>query len=218
MRVVLVAGTHSWRNDNRIDWYCPGSPFARLLESYGLAPLFPKSNDVCEPWAWSSDVGGIGFGDEDLATWAAAGKNLFWFCVPPRCPDQRVPGDELIVIAHSHGGQVAIMAAAFGLKIAHLITVAAPIRKDVQPYAQRALDNIGEWTHIHSDSSDKWQWFGSLFDGRWGIYRAQPLADRNVAIPKVGHSEILRKPDLFFHWTPILMRTVNAMPGPDGHP
>lgn len=218
MRAVLVAGTHSWRNDDRVDWYCPGSPFARLLESYGIAPLFTCAEKPL-PFVWSTDVSGFGFGDEDLSGWAAAGVNLFWYCVPPMCPEKRIPGKDLILVGHSHGLQPCLFAAADGLKVAHLISVGSPIRKDMLPVAAKARPNISRWTHIHSDGSDKWQWFGSLFDGRLGIYREHPLADENIKIPKVGHSEILRKPDLFFHWAPILLKLVNvAQPGPDGHP
>jgi hypothetical protein len=70
--------------------------------------------------------------------------------------------------------------------------------------AEKARPNIGYWTHVHSDNSDKTQWFGEFLDGAFGIVRAHPLADLNVKIPKVGHSDILRQSKNFLHWNALL--------------
>jgi hypothetical protein len=97
--------------------------------------------------------------------------------------------------------QVALFAAASGLKIRTLITVAGPVRKDMREVAAKARGNIHRWVHVASDSSDRWQWMGTLFDGKLGIIREHPLADRNVRIKDVGHSQLLRDPAQFHHWT-----------------
>lgn len=63
-----------------------------------------------------------------------------------------------------------------------------------------ARANVRYWLHIHSDRSDRWQWLGTLFDGRLGIIRPAVLADRNDCIKNVGHSELLRNPQYFSLW------------------
>ncbi len=216
--VVLVPGTHSWRNDGKREWYYPNSEFAAWLTAHGINVV---ADPTGEPFIWSTDVGGVGFGDGDRVGWAAAGRQLFWWCVPPRCPENRIPPQDLIVIAHSHGMQVALYAAAQGLKIAHLITMAGPVRKDMRETTAIARTNIAYWTHVHSDRSDWMQVFGGLFDGHFGIQRKHPAADRNIFVRKVGHSKLLREPD-FQVWREILDKlltvpTTVVPPLIDGH-
>jgi hypothetical protein len=219
-RAVLVAGTHAWRDITSRDWYSPGSWFALELERLGVSPVFAP--DVFGSgrrvgFVWSTDVGGVGFGSGDLAVWQAAGIQLFWWCVPPWCPEARIPPDELLVIAHSHGVQPALWAFALGLR-GRLLSIGSPIRKDMLPIAERARPNIARWVHVHSDGSDNWQWLGALFDGRIGVYRQHPLADVNRLIPKVGHSEILRDPTQFHHWPTILADVWPAAADATGQP
>ena len=194
MRAVLVAGTHDWSDDHN-GWYSPGSPFSSLLRLKGIEPVFADERS----FVWSTGLGGVGFGNSDLAVWEAAGINLLAYCVPPLCPQHRIAPDELLVITHSHGLQVALFAFAHGLK-GCLIDVSGPVRKDMEPVARLAAPNIAHWLHLHSDRSDRWQVLGSLFDGRFGVVRAHPMADRNDSIPGVGHSELLRDPVHYHHW------------------
>lgn len=194
MKTILIAGTHAWDGDNDVDWYCPTSNFEKFLREQGVDVFFAPGP---RPFIWSTEVGGIGFGNRDLLGWAAAGYALQNFAVPPLCPE-RAP--EVALIAHSHGLQVALYACRYGLKVKSLISLGSPIRKDMQETAQLARPNIGHWTHVHSDSSDRMQWFGELFDGHWGIVRKSPLADVNESIPKVGHSELLRDPQQYHYW------------------
>lgn len=204
-RVLLIAGTHSWDGDGRVDWYAPGSPFVRFLIGNGVYPIFGE--DVSDyagvrlrPYTWSTRLGGVGFGDGDLAGWRAAGVNLFHYLVPPLCPEKRVRPVDTNLIVHSHGLQPALFACAEGLKVNTLISVGSPVRKDTEAIARAARKNITRWLHLHSDSSDWWQVFGGFFDGKLGIVRAQPHADDNQKVPKVGHSELLRNPDHFPMW------------------
>lgn len=207
-RTLLVAGTHSWRNDGRVDWYCPGHPFVQMLEAEGVTPLFlPDDAGTLRPFGWSTRLGGVGFGDDDLLVWAAGGLHMYQVCVPPLCPERRIPGSELCVISHSHGLQPVLFACGtFGLRIDTLISVAPPIRKDMREIAARARPNIGYWLNVHGNSLDRWQWFGALFDGNWTrwftgnrIERAHPLADQNAAAP-TDHSELLRDPTCYDYW------------------
>jgi len=204
MSVVLVAGTHSW-DPKDPDWHSPGSPFVQFLMSRGVFPVFGQQTSEhggieLRPFVWSTDLGGVSFGDGDLRVWLAAGLNLYSYIVPPLCPERRLPVDRTNIIAHSHGLQVVLVACRAGLKINTLISVGSPIRKDMDSTAKAARPNIKTWVHIHSDGSDRWQVFGSLFDGRLGIVRKHPLADINEFVPKVGHTDLLRDPDQFHHW------------------
>lgn len=197
MKVILIAGTHAWRGDQTQDWFTFGSPFVRFLNARGLDVVFTPEG---QSFIWSTDLGGIGFGKGDLVVWKAAGVSLLQFCVPPLCPEKRIPPDQLSIVAHSHGLQPVLFACAAGLCVRTLISVGSPVRKDLRAVVAQARPNIGHWLHIHSDHSDRWQLFGSLFDGHWGVQRQQAAADRNDSVPHVGHSQLLRDPDLFHHW------------------
>lgn len=194
--VILIAGTNSWRPGVR-EWYMPGSPFVAFLQAQGIEPVFGQNG---RPFTWSTDLGGVGFGDGDHRVWQAAGVNLIDYVVPPRCPNLRILPAYTNVIAHSHALQVVLYACADGLEVDTLVSVGSPVRADMEDTARWARPRIRRWIHLHSDRSDRWQWLGGLFDGRLGIVRRHPLADQNIAIPSVGHSTILRDPQAFHHW------------------
>lgn len=162
------------------------------LASIGVTLL-----DATRPFIWSTRLGGVGFGDDDRLGWKAAGVNLFAYVVPPRCPDRQVPPIETIIITHSHGLQVALYAAAEGLKIDTLIDVAGPVRRDMAYIARTARQNIRFWAHLVGGKRDLWQVAGALFDGHLGIVREHPLADTNTRVPGAWHGGPLRDPALF---------------------
>ncbi len=195
MRPILVAGTGSWNDDARLDWYCPGSPFARFLEAQGLPPAFGlysvagEAGTVRAPFVWSTSVAGLPWSRR--ATWAAAGVALSYFVEVTA----NLRGHETAIFAHSHALQVVLYACAEqGIKVAQLISIGSPVRADMLPLARRARPRIGHWLHLYSDWSDRWQWLGELCDGHLGIVRRHPLADQNDLIPGVGHSQLLRDP------------------------
>lgn len=202
MKAILVAGT--WEYERPGEWVTPESPFVAFLKQQGIDPCFADGR----PFQWSTDLGGVGFGDRDLNAWRSAGVNLLAYAVPPLCPEMRIPSSELILLTHSHGLQVALSACARGLKCSMLVDIAGPVRRDMADVAAQARPNIGRWVHVFSDGSDRWQWFGELGDGRWWdwfkgdrIARAHPLADVNDCVPGVGHSTLVRDPAQFHHWT-----------------
>jgi len=196
---ILVAGTGSWNDDARVDWYTPGSRFARFLEAEGLAPTFGPGAGHVNPFVWSTSVAGIPVFSR-RATWPAAGIALAYFIT--MMADLR--GHETAIIAHSHALQVVLYACVnAGIKVAHLISVESPVRRDMLEVATRARPLIGHWLHIYSDWSDRWQWLGELFDGHLGVVRAHPLADRNDSVAGVGHSALLRDPTQFYRWTDL---------------
>lgn len=192
MQPVLVAGTNSWMDDGRCDWYCPGHPFALFLESHGCAPMFNGPR----PFVWTTDLAGIPF-FTNRKEWSAGGAALAYFVMAMN----RAPKAETAVIAHSHGLQVAAYAAAeYDLKIHTLVTVGSPIRKDMAKQYKALRLNTRYWLHVHSDCSDRWQWLGEMFDGHFGIVRDCVLADRNAYVRGVGHSELLRDPVQYHYW------------------
>lgn len=196
MPVVLVPGTWGWSDDASAEWYRDGAPFTQFLIANGLRPFEPNGR----PFVWSTRLGGLGFGGGKMATWRAAGINLLDYLVPPLDPAAQLPPSQTRVICHSHGMQVVLFAAAAGLKIDTLISVAGPVRADMRMTTMMARRNIRRWVHLHSDWSDKWQWLGEIGDGVLGIVRAEPLADENDTIPGVGHSRLLRDPTTFHFW------------------
>jgi hypothetical protein len=190
MAICLVAGTNAWDNDHDVDWYVPGHPFGRMLRDHTLEVL----TDGPLPFIWSTDLDGVVWDRKGHTDWAAGGAALSYFI--------RMLGDtHPDIIAHSHGLQVVLYAIVnHGLKVNRLISVGSPVREDMEKIAQLARPYIHTWLHIHSDGSDKWQWFGEVFDGHTGIVREHPLADTNDFVPKVGHSELLRNPQTYHFW------------------
>lgn len=191
MNPVLVAGTGSWDDDGRVDWYAPGHPFQRFLEDHGVYPAFQGG----KPFVWSTDLGGVPWsGKRD---WSAGGAALAYFVMA----DRRLSAANTALIVHSHGLQVAAFAAAeHDLKAATLMSFGSPLRADMQARYEALRRNVGTWLHVHSDGSDRWQWLGELFDGHFGVVRETKLADRNDFVPEVGHSELLRDPKQYHHW------------------
>lgn len=196
-----VQGTWGWGRGSALRWWQVGSPFHAFLAGHGLELLCPS-----DPFVWTSNLDGLKPWSR-LNEWRCAGINLRQHLKPPLLSDELyVPYEKRNLIVHSHGLQVALYAAAGSegaprLRIHRLISIGSPVRDDMMDVARQARPNIGEWLHVHSDSSDRTQWLGGLFDGALGIVRTHPLADVNVGIPQVGHSGILEDPALFRHWT-----------------
>ena len=195
--VCLVPGTWGWTGTPAIGaWWWPGSAFVARLETRGFSlPSYTR------PFTWSTDVNGIG---SDHSDWRAGGEALYAYLVPPLCEDRRSSPDDTRLICHSHGGQVALYACAAGLKVRVLVTVATPVRRDMQAVITRALPQIGYWLHVYADGrSDWWQLAGALFDGRVGLYRQMADADQNLPVPGAGHSTVLTDPAYDTYWDTI---------------
>lgn len=197
-----VQGTWGWGRSSTLRWWQVGSPFTRFMAGHGLELLC-----AADPFVWTSNLDGLKPWQDKHREWLCAGINLRQHLKPPLySADDYVPYERRNLIVHSHALQVALYAAAGAegvprLRIHRLISIGSPVRDDMRAVAERARPNIGEWLHVASDSSDRTQWFGTLFDGTLGIVRKHPLADLNVIIPKVGHSGILEDPTHFSHWT-----------------
>lgn len=186
------------------DWFLPTSSLTRHLDTRGWANLVRKA---VHPYSWATMVAGLP--TRGTTVWDLGGLALAYYIRPvflnPGEADTYVKLTDRNLIALSHGLQPVLYACGdYNIKIHTLISVGSPVRKDMLAMAQKARKNIGFWVHIHSDFSDRMQWFGELFDGHFGVVRAHPLADKNVKIGKVGHSSILRDPERHHYLDPIL--------------
>jgi hypothetical protein len=203
-RIVLIGGTWSWRGHRTVgEWYQEGL-FTRFLEDAGY-------DVACKtrPFIWTSRVNGLWFQKHRHLDWDAAGANLSLFLDwTDKSVGVKAPVD--IVIAHSHALQVILYACAYhGASIPKLISVSSPVRHDMSHVAKQARPRIGKWLHLASDWTDRMQWLGELCDGGWRIRRSAVwkrhgevivAADRNVRYPGLGHSGLVRNPDLWPLW------------------
>ncbi len=187
LNYIAVPGTWGWSLGQTKAWWQEGSPFHRFMVEHGF------HQDHAERSFWSTRLDGVSLwqclrrSQAARRSWAHGGKVLHHFLT-----EHTEPGKKRRVICHSHGLQVVLYACAQGAQIDRLISLGSPVRKDMRSTAELARPNIVDWTHVASDRSDTTQIFGELFDGAFGIVREHPLADKNIIIPSVGHSQLLR--------------------------
>jgi len=179
-KTILLAGT--WGLERERAWWQPHSPFWDEASAHGVSLLGEHG-----PFLWSTALDGV-FGQN--SDWLNAGGSLLMWA------HLMTPG-AVNLIAHSHGGQVALYAAAQGLQVKTLVTVATPVRRDLRKILGFARPNIATWIHVRSDWTDYMQLLGELMSGNLGLFRNMKLADRNITVPGVGHSGLL-EPSL---WT-----------------
>jgi hypothetical protein len=203
--VVLVAGTWGDRGSSTAgEWWQGGSAFVAFLEASGVPVL-----SAAEPFRWSTRLGGLP-GRWRLTDWEVAGWNLRQYC--------RATGARRLV-THSHGLQPALCAAAAGLELDVLVSVAGPPRGDMAAIAVAARPRIRTWVQVIAAGADWADWTavgGTLFDsvldlvnverraiwyaGRGRDRRVLVAADSTIEIPKVGHSRLVRDPAVFECW------------------
>lgn len=172
--LVLVAGTHGLRDYEQLEklearamlaelpWWHPRSAFADQARAHSLQLV-----DDVRPFLWSTDLDGLA---GSHTTWYAAGWALVYYAAAHQV-------QELDVVAHSHGGQVAAFAACYaplyGIRIRRLLTICTPVRRDMQRVRRRARGSVKGWYHAWSDG-DVWQEAGELADGQLGGGNAMP--------------------------------------------
>jgi hypothetical protein len=190
--VILVNGTHGM--GRKADWDNPTSAFVSMLSKYGMGIANPL-----RPYVWTTNIDGDSPNDPHW-DWAAAGINLYAYISPPLFPNDRLGQVNTRIVAHSHGLQAVLYAAAAGLKVGSLVSVGSPVRKDMLEIATNARPNINRWLHLSAEG-DWMQVFGEMFDGSFGVRREHPLADKNDKMPRdAGHGGILRDPRYFPLW------------------
>lgn len=184
-RYVPVAGTWAFK-----DGWCTddNSPFAQTFAERGFSAVRARDG---RPFRWTTNLAGLVPG-RDERDWQAGADALYYFC-------EHLPYEDLNIIAHSHGGQVALFMAASGVKIRTLTTVGTPPRADVP--AAAALANIGYWQHIFDLKTDWMGWLGQIGEGIKERRRSFRLAGmRDIPLRSIGHSSILRDPKHIPYW------------------
>jgi len=206
-RVTFCHGTWGFPKKTG-DWWHGESELFQYLLRRGISPLRPS-----DPFCWSGDVdGGLRWpwgSSRSHADWQAGGKALRWYLRDGRKRANYVKVCDRRVVSHSHGLQCVLYACAEGLRVDRLVSITAPIRADMADVARRARPNIGQWTHVHTDASERMQVYGALLDGVWGTHRTAQWthegggitrADEQITIPGIGHSGLLREPFHFGWW------------------
>jgi hypothetical protein len=170
-KTILVAGTWGFEDD---DWFRGGSTFWTEALKQGVD--LPKATN---PFEWCTGLEGL---HGENAHWIAGAHALLWYCMAYGIKRPNIA-------AHSHGGQVAQISTLFGLEINELITIATPVRDDVQKQVVRS--RIAHWRHIHTGVDDRMQILGELGGGGNPLKREMVLADENIDEPGQTHSGLL---------------------------
>ena len=177
---VGILGTWAFQpEDTRREWFEAGSTFSESLKPYGLEPARPHDEFV-----WSGDLDGTWFANGQ--DWEAGAVNLAQYL-------RAMPFEDRNVIAHSHGGTIAIRAAA-RTPIRSLVTLGTPARKDTRAAGRLAMDAslLGVWVHVSDRQFDLWGQLGALMDGGWRLSRTMAIPGcHDVQLKGIGHSALL---------------------------
>lgn len=190
---IPVFGTHGWEKDPSKCWWDKNSALSQFFFKLNLLQLFPD-----RPFIWSGDLDGVWkiFNGKD---WEAGAEALGWMLEHPLGP---VPHGARNIIAHSHGGQVALLAAAAGIRIHRLITCGTPYRHEFEKdgtYAA-ARDKIDRWLHICDSHGDRISILGGIGDSVFGKVVENKWAHENHDVEGISHSKILYEPSYFHLW------------------
>lgn len=162
----------------------PGSPWC--AEAFRQGCAFVNSLD---PFWWTANLDGIIGKNRD---WEAAGAQLRWYVQAKLLVCGQDAHETVHLVAHSHGGAVCgyALAAEEPVTVQTLITVATPVRDDMQHVWELARRRVALWVHIYTDG-DWWQWLGSRFDGSFRFQRTMPLADYNLFVSGESHGSLM---------------------------
>lgn len=149
---VIIHGT--WANNE--SWWRWPSEFPQYIDLQAC-DVYKKEH----PYTWSGD-------NTDEARREGGKILLDWV--------HEHPVQKLIIIAHSHGGNVAFIASQIGLKIHKLILMGTPIRTDYLPN----MENIQKVYNIYSNA-DYAQILGALPYKR-NSGRHLPEASENISV------------------------------------
>ena len=205
MDYIPMAGTFARKRNDRPDsWYRSGSPFDVQMKAHGHTRVDqdgdPETPDV---GYWDGRVGGMLYQQflpwvDHREAWHSQIEPIMAKIIELDAAGVR----ELMIIAHSHAGQVLAYALA---ALPHLcidifvVTMDMPVRvgrmqrmKDVYSRALRCTAVV-RWTHMYSRGG----WWKSRF--RWLGNRLSDVtlegATANVPVPG-GHSAVLNPPAL----------------------
>ena len=207
---VPIAGTWSRQKDDPGDWYKPGSAFDTELVGLGYSrcPHLPARTGF-----WSGDLNGLYlqriFG-KDKDDWLNGGRALAQFIVDRQDilgNDDADRDIDVVLIAHSHGGQVVAFALAMllergesrCLRNVRVVTVDMPVRSGKvlgllprgmgKTYKAALVAVARRWTHLYDG-----KWNKTRVTGSHAGPRKLEGACRNIEIGG-GHSGVLRAPN-----------------------
>jgi hypothetical protein len=185
---VPVNGT--WAADD--GWVTSlNDPFSIFMASQHFHPVrLPEDT----PWTWSGRLNGFLF-SRWQQDWQEASESLGLML-------GALPYEHRNLIAHSHGGAVAVLLAARGFPIRSLTTIGTPRRFDI--HAEEAANHIGLWQHVY-DSKRDWtatlRRLGGIGDGKVSTERRFLIPGvLNVGIGNISHSKMLLDPECFHLW------------------
>jgi hypothetical protein len=207
--MVPIAGTESWGDPW---WQDEQGPWLTCLRRANVLPF--RANG--RAFRWDTDLDGVGalgsipnlirglLRRRQHAVlhrdWQAAGDALGYFLDLAAYSARNI-------VAHSHGGQVALYAAAAGTDLRTLVTVGTPVRGDMFDVYAEARKHIGWHLHICDATFDLWGTLGQLFDGdvkidrTWGdSVGGGPGPDLTITMQDIGHSSVLRDPEKVHLW------------------
>lgn len=184
-------------------WWHGSSAWWSFMRGLGFAEL-RRDREFC----WSGEVDGLSGLWRIFKPWTWGRKkdpvHRVWYSAGYGILNYADPYDDnenfFVAVGHSHGGQALLYAAALGLRIPLLITVATPHRADMERVTRKALPNINRWIHVCDQDSDRIGLAGQFGDGSVSVNRQQPLAHVNVRLRAIDHSMLLRDPSRFHLW------------------
>lgn len=166
-------------------WWRLQSPWWQMLEREGFAP----ADQQC---AWSMGLVVIRHRRDD---WERGAEVL------AASLEAMPAGVPRVVVAHSHGGQIALLAAAGGHRIDRLLTLGTPPRAEMADAIDAARPLIGRWHHVCALRWDVWGWAGQLAGGAaFYARRTFAQADQNIRMPGIDHVKLLNDPAFFGRW------------------
>jgi hypothetical protein len=206
--IVPIAGTEGWGDP----WWQDGSPWLQALENANCRAWRLDGR----PFRWSTDLDGA---NVVACAWNALRGLLRRTRHPVLHRDWRAGGDACgyylrdvpyearNLVAHSHGGQVALYTAADGTPIRTLVTVGTPVRGDMEDVYAAARPHIGWHLHVCDAVFDLWGTLGQLFDGDVRIERTWPKVvaggpgpDLTLTLEHIGHTKLLHDPREVHRW------------------
>jgi len=200
---IPVAGT--WGVDDA--WVVSDTGlFTGMMLSDGMAPL--RATDKTPIFNWDSKLNGL---------WWTGSESWTYYGIKLADLLEQIPFEFRNLIAHSHGGNVALNAANVlatrpGLpRIRTLTTVGTPVRADIN--ARGAAEMIDFWQHI---CDARWDWMGTLKhvvkngptktlgkigDGAFSLERRFLIPGvTNILVKDIYHSEVLNDPVEMRRW------------------
>lgn len=199
-------------------WWHRSSKWWEYMTGLGFEPF--RSDD----FVWTGELEGFGVSIRQLWNWVRrkpadhTHRHPQWFAGGQALDDYISDGiykgrdaEAFVTIAHSHGGQVALYAAASGREIPLLITVSTPHRLDMQVVTAKARPQIGFWVHLYDPDRDDIGQAGAFTDGGISFDRKQPKADVNIALKGCSHSLALSDPARYHVWKDAILPSIDPL-------